>query len=342
MRKNIILLLLIVNALFSHAQHYRVNIAKSIIKEIHISDVLFDIKSVDIIIPDTIELQNQYVYLTEDGNHLLVINLDSSSYLFDVKGKFIKEINGNQNFYVPNHYFDVKRNILYKDNLKEWIGIDVFTNKIVKRIVRPSLFKDQLANFMQISDNEFIGFVNNQSGNCATVFVIFDDNGQILYREPNKRTYTKVNRDSPWYNGVFYEYDSHHYCLEPFMGTMVYEVGEKILYPHIYFYAGKKTPIYEFQDLNRENQNKRDEWRIFKVRETHNSIYFTYLTIDGLRWGYYSKKEEQTYMAPVSGKNARSTEIDKECFSPAFLQDRYSVTSKLDGDTLKVIIGTFK
>lgn len=342
MNKFIVLILTLSSNLLCIAHQYKIDVTKAIVKEISISEVLYDIKAVNVIIPDSIVLKNEFTYLTRDKKFLVVTNLDNKSYLFDIHGKFVKEIFGNHMFYWPCNHFDVKRNILYKDNLKDWIGIDVHTNKITKRITKPKQFKDQIANFIQISEDKYIGYVNNQSGNCNVLFVVFDVKGNILYREPNNRMYTKVNIDRPYLYGSFYEYESRYYCLEPLWGTTVYEIGDNILYPHIYFYVGDKTPIYEFQDLNRDNQSNKDEWKLFVVRETQNRIYFSYITAKGLRWGYYSKKEDQAYIAPASDKSVKSLHLNEKNFRPAFLQDQYSVKSLNEGDTLKVLIGTFK
>lgn len=342
--KFVTLLLTLNSGLFCFAQQYKVDVTKAIIKDIPLSTVLFDIKTVDLIIPDDVEVKNEYVYVLKDGKYVVVDNLDTTTYLFDADGKFVQEINGNGigKAYFPNPHLDVKRNLLYKEALNEWIAIDILTNKIVKHIMKPKQLKEQVANFMQVSENKYIGYVNNQTGNCSTLFVIFDSNGQILYREPNNRTYTKVNIDSPYQHGSFYEYGSHYYCLEPFMGTTVYEVGDNILNPHIYFYVGDKTPIYENQDLNRDNLNNRDEWKLSLVRETDSRIYFTYITANGMRWGYYDKKEEQAYITPELPRTTKSDDIIDKNLRPSLIQDQYSVKSKLKGDTLKLVIGKFK
>ncbi|KMW82465.1 hypothetical protein HMPREF9009_00052 [Bacteroides sp. 3_1_13] len=341
MNKFIAFLLTLSSSLFCIAQQYKVDITKAIVKEISISDVLYDIKTINVMIPDTVVLKNAFFYLTRDKKYLVATQFNHESYLFDIHGKFIKEIYGNHIGW-PCKHFDVKRNILYGDNFKDWIGMDVQTNKIVKQVTKPKQFKEQIANFMQISDDKYIGYVNNQSGNCTTLFAIFDSRGNILYREPNNRVYTKANFDTPYFPGSFYEYESRYFCLEPFWGTTVYEIGDNILYPHIYFYVGDKMPIYEFQDLNRDNQSNKDEWKLFVVRETKNRIYFSYITAKGLRWGYYSKKEDQAYIAPASDNSTKLFHFDEKNFNPALLQDKYSVRSIVKGDTLKVLIGTFK
>ena len=341
MNKFIAFLLTLSSSLFCIAQQYKVDITKAIVKEISISDVLYDIKTVNVIIPDTVVLDNPFLYLTGDKKYLVSTQFSPESYLFDIQGKFIQEICGNHIRW-PCKHFDMKRNILYRDNFKYWLGIDVQTNKIVKQITKPKQFKDQIANFMQISEDKYIGYVNNQSGNCTTLFVIFDSRGNILYREPNNRTYVTAHIDSPFFLSSFYVYDYRYFCLEPFSGTTVYEIGDNILYPHIYLYVGDKTPIYEFQGLNRDNLNHKDEWKLFTVRETPNRIYFSYITPKGSRWGFYSKKEDQAYIAPASDESRESLHFGEKNFTPALLQDQYSVRSVVKGDTLKVLIGALK
>lgn len=342
--KLVALLLILNSSLFCLAQQYKVDITKAIIKDIPLSAVLLDFKTVDLVIPDGVEVKNVSVYYLKDGKYLVVKNLKIKAYLFDNQGRFINEINGDYtgNTYSFYPFVDVKRNFLYTDNLNEWIGIDILTNKVTKRVVKPKLLKDQIANFIQLSKNEYMGYVNNQTGNCNTLFAVFDVNGKILWREPNNKAYTKVNVDSPFQRGLFYQYESHYYCLEPLMGTTVYEVGDNILSPHIYFYAGDKTPIYEYQDLNRDNLNNKDEWKLSLVRETETRIYFTYVTAKGMRWGYYDKKEEQAYITPELPRTTKSDDITDMNLRPSFIQDQYSVKSKLKGDTLKLVIGKFK
>lgn len=153
MNKFIAFLLTLSSSLFCIAQQYKVDITKAIVKEISISDVLYDIKTVNVIIPDTVVLDNPFLYLTGDKKYLVSTQFSPESYLFDIQGKFIQEICGNHIRW-PCKHFDMKRNILYRDNFKYWLGIDVQTNKIVKQITKPKQFKDQIANFMQISEDK--------------------------------------------------------------------------------------------------------------------------------------------------------------------------------------------
>lgn len=349
------LIICLVCTLNSTAQTFKIDVNKAIFKEIPISEIMDDIKVINITIPTNVKIEDfRNVYLTNDGKYLVIAHLGRPPYMFDIAGKFVKELQEVVSsrdvkpiMYEINWFayqFDMKRNIFYQDFYDKWIGIDVFTNKMVKQIHKPKQFSMQIANFIQLSENEYLGYVNNTSGKCSTLFAIFDSSGQVLQRKANSRLYTKVNVDSPYYEGLYYEYNSNYFCLEPFYGTTVYRVDDQQFYPYIYFNTGDKSPIYEYQDLNRQTESaNRDEWKIGSIYETKSNIYFSYTKKGGAFWGYYCKQKAQVYIATNSqAVSLKKGKLDKDYFFPSFRHGKYSITSKQEGDILKVTIGKLK
>lgn len=350
-----VLIIYLVYTLNSTAQTFKIDVNNAIFKEISMSEIMDDVKVIDIKIPADVKIEDfRNVYLTNDGKYLVIAHLGRPPYMFDIAGKFVKEMQevvlnygSKAVMYESNWFtyqFDMKRNIFYQDFLDKWIGIDIFTNKMVKQILKPKQFSMQIANFIQLSEDEYLGYVNNTSGNCSTLFAIFDSSGQVLQRKVKNRAYTKVNVDNPYFEGLYYEYNSNCFCLEPFYGTTVYKVEDRQFYPYIYFNAGDKSPIYEYQDLNRQTESaNRDEWKIGSVYETEGNIYFSYTTKGGAFWGYYCKQKAQVYIATNSqAVSLKKEKLGKDYFFPSFRHGEYSITSEQEGDVLKVTIGKLK
>ena len=330
MRTITILFMYLSFSLFSAAQTYKVDVSRAISKEIPMSHIMNDMKVIDIKLPDSLQLKDVVVELTHDGEYLIVSSPYEGPYMFDVKGNFIKTIKPTSvdckqsEVKYLNSHFNAKKNIFYEDFFDHWIGIDVRTNKIVERKHKPEQFKNRLTSFMQISDNEYIGYSNDTTGGYESYLAFFDSCGQILHQEPNLEPYTY---GSKYPRGPFCENNSRYYFVDPYLGTKIYEITGRKLLPYIYFETRNVIP---------------DNDKLSYVVETEDRIYFSFSAKDNPYWGYYNKNENQAYIASNSGRAIASKHLDKENFFPSFVQGRQTVTSGIEGNMLKVIIGTLK
>lgn len=327
MEKIIISFIYLAYGLFCVGQTYKIDLSKAIIKEIPVSDVLDDMKTIDIRIPDTLKLWYGIAELTNDRKSLIVSNPNEGPYLFDIEGNFIKTLEprsadskGFKNK-IRNTRFDVKRNIFYEDVFDSWIGIDIQTNKIVKRIIKPIEYKMAPADFIQLSDNEYIGYSNDTIESGITQLVVFDSCGQVLHTVGYPESYAYVGFQYP--NSPFYENGSHSYFVGPYKGKTVYEIKENRLAPYICFQA---------------NNGKFTLDKLFYVVETEERIYFSTASY----WGYYDKKEDRSYLNSNFGKKVIHDQLDEKGFVPSLANGRYSVTLRKEGDILKVITGILK
>lgn len=328
MKALIILLMCLIHTFISSAQQvYKVDITKAIYKAIPMKNVLDDIKVVNIKLPDSLKLQIVIVTLTHDGNHLIAYTLNEDPYMFDLEGRFVKIIKPSSS--TPhsqglgtkflNAHYDINRNIFYEDYFDYWIGIDVETNKIVKRVIKPQLFKKRLASFIQISENEYIGYSSDVVTGENSNLLFFDSCGHVLKHEPDLEPFTY---GSKYPRGPFGENGDKYYFVDPYLGTKIYEIEKLKLIPHIKFNTNNDKLSYAI--------------------ETRERIYFCFMTSEQGYWGYYSKEEDQAYIASNSKNTFESSIFDENKFFPSFINGCNSVMSSLEGDSLKVIIGTFK
>lgn len=328
MKKITILLICFLCGLQSNGQTYKVDLTKALFEEIPMSDILNDLRIVEFEMPDSLKIC--YTELTNDGNGLLVLDLTGGPYLFDTKGNFIKEVKSilpdslsSKTKFMNSHY-DMKRDIFYEDYYDRWLGIDIQTNKVVGQIIKPELFKKRMTSFMQISDDVYIGYSCDVLEGEPSLLAFFDSHGRILRHEPDLEPY---QYGSKFPRGPFNEDKSKCYFVDPYLGTKVYEIANQHLQPYVYFLTGNKV----------SSDNK-----LVNMVETDNRIYFGFATSEQTFWGYYSKNEDQAYIASNSMKPRTSAKLDKDNFFPSFLQGANSLTSRLEGNTLRVTIGTFK
>lgn len=327
MKKLIISFISLAYGLFCVGQTYKIDLSEAIVKEIQVSDVLDDIKTIDIRIPDTLKLWYGIVELTNDRKSLIVSDPLNGPYLFDMEGNFIKTIEPRSTDSKGlkkknrNTRFDVKRNIFYEDVFDYWIGIDTQTNKIVKRIIKPIEYKMAPADFIQLSDNEYIGYSNDTIESGITQLVVFDSCGQVLHVVGYPETYAYVGFQYP--NSPFYEHGSHSYFVGPYKGKTVYEIKENRLVPYICFQASNSNFTLD---------------KLFYVVETEKRIYFRTASY----WGYYDKKKGRAYLDSNFGKKVGHSHLDEKDFIPSLANGRYSVTQRKEGDILKVITGILK
>lgn len=213
MKKLVSLLLCLICSFFCVAQQvYNVDLSKAVYKQIPMTDILDNIKVIFFKVPDSLSIGDGLVEFTEDGKHLIASNPSEGPYMFDINGNFIRIIKPSPSDYKElgtkylNSHFDRKKNIFYEDFFDRWLGIDIQTNKIVKCILKPLIFKNRLASFMQIKEDEYIGYSNDSIGGGLSYLIFFDSNGRILKHEPDLQPYAN---NSLYPQGPFKENNSN-------------------------------------------------------------------------------------------------------------------------------------
>lgn len=339
--------------LICNAQKFNIDLTKAVSKDMPMSDLFDEIHEVVIKIPANSEVSDRRVFMTNDEKRFVVAGLLQGLMLFDGKGNFLKKIVTPDSEYMEkgevtsvNAFLDGERGIFYRDAYAYgyWIGIDIETGKIVRRIHKPSEFEDNLSDFREIGQNRYLSYVNNQTGTEKTLFVVFDEDGKILYEESNPNQYVKALADKPYLYGDFYKYNSEFYCREPYgASTTVYEVGKDHFTPYINFELGDRMPVYEWVELQRIDGNQDNKsWNINHALETKQRIYFIYTSARISHLGYYDKKSKRTYIATKSSKDYYSIPFSKDGFFPSFTGSAKTVTSRNGDKEIKVIIGNLK
>lgn len=96
--------------------------------------------------------------------------------------------------------FDDRYNILYIDCNHEWRGIDIETDTVKEKIIKPvanpvnSGKYGSITNPYKIRNNEYIGFTNNITGTTPYLVVLFNEKGEVKKEYPNYHFYKKHDR----------------------------------------------------------------------------------------------------------------------------------------------------
>lgn len=337
--------------LICNAQKFNIDLTKAVSKDMPMSDLFDEIREVTLKLPVDNSLKGGRLFMTDDEKRFVVAGIFQGLMLFDGEGNFLHEIKIPASEYVEpkdtvslNAFLDGERGIFYKDAFSYWAGIDIETGKIVRRIHKPSEFKDNLSDFREIGRNRYLSYVNNLTGTEKTLFVVFDEDGKILYEESNPNQYVKALVDKPYLYGDFYKYNSEFYCREPYgASTTVYKVEKDHFTPYINFELGDRMPVYEWVELQRIDGNQDNKsWNINHALETKQRIYFIYTSAHISHLGYYDKKSKHTYIATKSSKDYYSIPFSKDGFFPSFTGSAKTVTSRNGDKEIKVIIGNLK
>ena len=168
-----------------------------------------------------------------------------------------------------------------------------------------------------------------------SLFIIFDEKGQIKYTEPNKSVYVKALQDKPYNMGDYYSYLSNDYCHEPHGGMTVYQIKEDRLLPHITFRLGTHTPIDMNKEMDLFNKTNNNQWIISRVYESNRHIYFSYTAEQKYYWGYYDKMNKKTYI----GIGIPQKAYERGVQFPLFYNGIKALTYQKQGNSIKVRIG---
>lgn len=349
MIRNIIVIVFffIIQNQFVNAQSYKIDIIKADSVEVEMGLLTDSIKTVNLRLPADIILQGvRVVQLTNSGRFLIVAGVYQGLYLFDIKGNFIKEVitpasdyQSQEEALAQNGEFDALNNIFYQDAYDKWIGINIHTGRIVDRIIKPHAYAEKIANFCQVAEDCYIGYVNNQSGKEPVLFIFFKKNGDLLSFVPNHRSYVKHTNDNPYNYGTFYKYNSKYYCFEPSYGSTVYEIKGTQVVPYIWFNLGTKTPVYNYRDMPDNNIGR---YYIFKVIETQSRIHFQGIAGDRPLWGYYDKRNDKTYLISNVKSSMNTGYLDQANYIPFLSKSNMSITYMMKDQDIKVLISILK
>ena len=285
-------------------------------------------------------------YLTAQS--IIGIHPLRNAYLFDRKtGHFIHQISREgvgaeeyKRFPLSHWGFDEKNNILFFHDIDKWKGFDVSRNKLTTTITMPKYslmmpiesplyihqvletakqlqngwLHGEIFNPYPFGDDQYIGYVNNSTGDVNVKLVIFDKQGHVFHSFPNYVKYKKVTRENPLYPGKFYNYNNTVYLIEPFADTL-FAVYRDRLEPHIVFKMGDKKT--DYVDAVENLTFTIGRYEINFVKETDSYVFFQYIVgayhvNDYVHVnGYYDKKLKKTFICKmVDGKAFYTNDID--------------------------------
>jgi len=264
-------------------------------------------------------LTHPSIYVTE--NYIIASIFFKGAYLFDRKtGKFIHEISrpgqGPEDYLnVMGLYgFNEKHKLLFFHNINHWRGFDIETNKL-KVVVRNPAFlekynkKNKYLNInlpRMLNDSTYIGYTNNVTGKIPYQLITFNKDGEVLKEYPNYVFYDHIGMETPFNQGIFYNYDNNLYFKDQGYNDTVYKIEENKLTPHIVFNFGDKKTNPPTTTTNINGISIADvnigKWSITSVHETKKHVFFACKVSGGLRVtdnsffsGYYDKKTQQVY-----------------------------------------------
>ena len=198
-----------------------------------------------------------------------------SLYRFSENGDFICQISRKGGG--PSEYTDI---------LDFWYNtsnntIDIFFPNSIKEFSLDGIWKKNITldnnevYSLAYANNQFLGFINNASGQTEYSFVLFDANGQIINKYKNKFKFSS-SRNGIYYSSacVFYRYDGILHCKEMYSDTIFSFDNEAFMPKYILNQGEAKYTI----DL-REKFNSVDFTQIIfqnKIFESKNYLFYQY------------------------------------------------------------------
>ncbi len=198
-----------------------------------------------------------------------------SLYRFSENGDFICQISRKGGG--PSEYTDI---------LDFWYNtsnntIDIFFPNSIKEFSLDGIWKKNITldnnevYSLAYANNQFLGFINNASGQTEYSFVLFDANGQIINKYKNKYKFSS-SKNGIYYSSacVFYRYDGILHCKEMYSDTIFSFDNEAFMPKYILNQGEAKYTI----DL-REKFNSVDFTQIIfqnKIFESKNYLFYQY------------------------------------------------------------------
>ncbi|MDR2775850.1 MAG: 6-bladed beta-propeller [Tannerella sp.] len=263
----------------------------------------------------------------------------TGAYLFERKsGKFLYEIGKrgqgpDEYFTIYSEPFNERDDIFYVYRSLQRLGIDIHTNKVVEKVIKPAeqiaditddnIIFTKIDNIYKMDSVYYIGYVNNDTGDLPYLLVIFNKDGKIVKTFPNHRKYKDYQTDRSTFNpGQFYEYDGSLYFKEPNYNDTVFRVSPDTIVPHIVFELGNMKPDYAERENKEKNLNR---YWIKYVQETERYIFFDYNDMgydsgsdDNVKYydGYYDKRTKKTVVTVSESKSKRGFIHKNRLFPP--------------------------
>lgn len=331
--KKILFALCIVCSL-CHAQSFKIDLSKAVSTDMYSKSILDNIQKYIVEIPDSVKSKNFFVWLTKYKDKLVITDSFEHVWIFDTnkeslqeviteelkKDDFIYNSNDKSSKLLQkgiNVSFDAVNNLFFKDVFTHWIGIDIKSGEIIKKIQKPEGFQKRLGNCQVIDSGHYVSYVNGSSKDKTSSFIIFNDEGRILYKKDIAFS-LDIEKDEPYFYRDFYNYKSNYYCHAPFNGTTVYKISDTELTPYIEFISDKK------------------EQKIERAIETDNYVYFCFYNRDQLQLGHYDKQNKITYL------HKAHYQYIFNAFPANIYENRAVFLNKIDNNKLEILIGKLK
>ena len=155
----------------------------------------------------------------EEGSPFFVES-SNELYRFSKEGKFICQIGREGK--APSEYPRIKDFLYNKSNNT----IEIFSGKKVKEFSFDGKWKKDInieydrVTSLAYTNNQFLGFIDNSTGQNEYSFVLFDANGQITNSFENKYNFTSTQGIFNPSECIFYRYDGILHCKELLSDTI--------------------------------------------------------------------------------------------------------------------------
>lgn len=316
-----------------HAQSVKIDISKAVSADISSESMLNNIREITVNIPDDVKSKYYRVWPTKDKNKLVIDDLWKHIWIFDIEKKNLNEVeikglekdelsyNFDDKSAEPfqrglNSEFDSNNDLFIIDFRTYCMGVNVKSGEIVKRIQKPKEFQERLSSCQTIDASHYVSYVNSSSKDKTASFIIFNQEGEILYKK-NVECNLTIGTDQPYFSGDFYEYKSDYYCHAPYDGATVYRVAGTELISCMEFVAGEKPQP------------------VTRVIETDHYVYFCFYDKDNqFCLGRYDKQDKTTCLNQVRDLHNHSS-------LPKAYENR-AVSYRQDGNRLHILIGDMK
>lgn len=322
----------------NHPQAMNIDLTKAEVGKIPMSQVFDSIEYVALETTDKCILKSTSRYYVTD-QYIIAMNVFYNTYLFDRKtGKFIREIgnDGQHNRHMlSRNGFDETNQIIYADDIEQFVGYDIENEKSSFRINKPIQNRLYLYEPFSLGDNTYMSLVKQtEKEKDSFKLIVYDAEGSILKSYPYPYPYdlrfiARDDRPSP--NPIFYRLNDELYLAQTQLMDTTYRITDTELVPHIIMHTGNKP----LSDDVVENEMS-EKINLHLVRETDRFIFFTYgighsHTNDFS--GYYDKQTQKTYISSElfnEKHNGFINDIDHlPSFTPIYINENKEVVGAI-------------
>ena len=197
-------------------------------------------------------------------------------YRFSKNGKFICQIGRVGR--APSEYTSIK-DFMYNESHNT---IEIFSGREIKEFTLDGIWKKDIpiennrVASLGYTNNQFLGFIDNTTGQNEYSFVLIDTNGEIINKFENKYKFTSTQGIFNPYECIFYQYDGILHCKELLSDTIFSFVNGTFIPKYILKQGeGKFTlDVREDEQYFYKNFNKIIlQWNSF---ESKNYLFYRY------------------------------------------------------------------